>query len=83
SSQALMQDLGGESVFLQCDREEYFSLDEVGTHMLATLNASKTVRQAYETLLAEYDVSPERLEYDLFELITKLFTHGLVEIHSP
>ena len=67
-----MQDLNGESVFLNCDREEYFSLDEVGTRMLMVLQQSQTIESAYEVLIEEYDVEPEKLRQDLLTLVEEM-----------
>ena len=76
----LMQDLNGEAVFLNCDREEYFSLDEVGTRILMVLQQSHSIESAYEALIEEYDVDPEKLRQDLLALVRELEEHGLVKI---
>jgi hypothetical protein len=76
----LMQDLGGEAVFLHCEQEEYFSLDQVGTRMLAVLQDASSIQAAYEMLLEEYDVEPERLKQELLEFVEKLVEDGLVEV---
>jgi hypothetical protein len=47
--------------------------------MWQVLTDSASVHGAYETLLAEYDVEPEKLEHDLEALINQLVEHGLVE----
>ncbi|NJL81869.1 MAG: PqqD family protein [Chloroflexaceae bacterium] len=80
SSQVLMQDLGGESVFLNCASEEYFGLDAIGTRMLAVLQASNSIAAAAQLLLDEYDVEADRLEQDLLAFVQSLLAHGLVEI---
>ena len=80
SQEVLMQDLGGETVFLNCDREEYFSLDEVGTRMLNVLEESPSVEAACQVLVAEYEVEPEQLQQDLLALIQQLEEHGLVKV---
>ena len=79
----LMQDLDGEAVFLNCDREEYFSLDEVGTRMLMVLQQSRSIESAYEVLIEEYEVDPEKLRQDLLALVQEMEEYGLVEITSP
>ena len=76
----LVQELEGESVLLNLKSECYFGLDEVGTRMWAVLSNSASIQQAYEALLAEYDVEPDVLRRDLLNLIDKLIEHGLVEI---
>jgi hypothetical protein len=74
----LVQDLGGEAVLLNLAGGRYFGLDEVGTRMWQVLTSSESVQAAYESLLSEYEVPPERLQQDLKELLDKLVAHGLV-----
>lgn len=76
----LMRELDGECVILNLESECYFGLDEVGTRMWMVLTASKSVQAAYEKLLDEYEVEPQRLQHDFRQLIEKLIGHGLVEI---
>lgn len=78
----MIRDLAGESVLLNLNSETYFSLDEVGTRMWHALQQSGTVRQAYETLVSEYDVAPDTLRDDLFKLIKELTEHGLLALHD-
>ncbi len=78
----LVRDLDGESVVLNLQTEKYYGLDDVGTRMWAVLTTSPTVQAAYETLLHEYDVEPERLREDLRRLIGDLVEHGLLVVHE-
>ena len=82
SSDTLINILGGESVLLGLRSQKYFGLDEVGTRMWNVLTSSPSVESAYETLLEEYDVEPETLRQDLYDLIGKLAEQGLVEVQS-
>ena len=77
----LVSALAGESVLLNLKSEKYFGLDEVGTRMWGALTSSNTIQEAYETLLAEYDVEAELLRKDLTDLIEKLVEQGLIEVH--
>jgi hypothetical protein len=76
----VMQDVEGESVLLNLDSECYFGLDEVGTRMWAVLTAAASIQEAYEALLAEYDVAPEVLREDMEELIGQLVENSLLEL---
>src|SRR5437879_8336755 len=76
----LVQELEGESVLLNLKSERYFGLDDVGTRMWAVLSKAESIQSAYDTLLAEYEVEPDRLRTDLLTLIDKLVEHGLVEV---
>jgi len=82
SSDTLINILGGESVLLGLRSQKYFGLDEVGTRMWNVLTCSSSVESAYQTLLEEYDVEPETLRQDLYDLIGKLAEQGLVEVQS-
>jgi hypothetical protein len=76
----LVQELQGDTVFLNLDTESYLGLDHVGTSMWNALVNSPSVQDAYERLLEEYEVEPERLRGDLSKLIEDLVTHGLVTL---
>jgi hypothetical protein len=82
-SGVLLQELDGESVFLNLNNGQYFGLDEVGTHMWKALTTAPSVQAAYDGLLQEYEVDADQLRRDLDDLLEKLVTHGLVEMaHS-
>ncbi len=78
----LMRELDGESVILNLASEHYYGLDEVGTRMWQLLATPKTIEDAYEILLTEYDVEPDRLLHDMQELIEQLVEHGLLQIEG-
>lgn len=75
----LLQQVGGESVLLNVEKERYFGLDPVGTRMWEVLTKASTVEEAYNELLSAYDVEPQRLRQDLEALIDKLVANGLLE----
>ena len=77
----LVSALAGESVLLNLKSEKYFGLDEVGTRMWSAITSSSSIQDAYETLMAEYDVEGELLRKDLSDLIEKLVEHELIEVH--
>lgn len=76
----LIQELQGETVFLNLDSESYLGLDEVGTSMWNAIVTSPSLQVAYERLLEEYEVEPERLRDDLCNLVEDLVKHGLVTL---
>ncbi len=78
----LINVIEGESVLLNLKSEIYFGLDQIGTRMWTLLTTSDTIRAAYESLLAEYDVGADNLSEDLRDLIEKLIANGLVTIAS-
>lgn len=78
----LVNEVAGEAVILDLNSERYFGLDEVGTRMWSVLTTAPTVQAAYDTLLEEYEVEPERLKQDIDELLGKLADQGLVETRN-
>jgi hypothetical protein len=75
----LVRQLGNESVLLNLDSEAYFGLDEVGTRMWAALEQTGSTQGAFELLLEEFEVEPERLRSDLAAFLERLVEAGLVE----
>lgn len=75
----LVQELAGEAVLLHVTRGHYFGLNEVGRAVWKELMTGAPVRQAYEHVLAEFDVAPERLQEDLTSLVHDLLSQGLLE----
>lgn len=78
----LFQDLEDGAVLLNINTEQYYGLDEVGTFMWNTLNETKSVEEAYQKLLEEYEVDAEKLNQDLQNLITELAEHKLLSVIS-
>ena len=76
----LISDLEGESVILNLKSERYYGLDNVGTRFLTLLSTSESIEQAFEALLAEFDVEADTLRLDLTNLLVDLREQGLVEI---
>jgi hypothetical protein len=71
----------GEDAFLLNTRSnKYFALQEVGTRLWALLKDGEGLKDAYQSLLAEYEVEPAQLEYDILELVEHLLENKLVEI---
>jgi hypothetical protein len=76
----LISGLQNESVILNLKSERYFGLDDISTRFFSLLNSSESVQQAYEALLAEFEVDPEILRRDLVEFLNVLDEKGLVEV---
>jgi hypothetical protein len=76
----LVNIIDGEAVLLNLESERYFGLDEVGTRIWQALGETGTIEAGYQSVLAEYDVEPERLRHDFGDLVARLEEHGLVRI---
>ena len=75
----MVRQVGDEAVLLDLKTERYLGLDDVSNRVWQVLTAGGTVQAAYDTLLVEFDVDPERLRTDLEEFVQQLVQFGLVE----
>ena len=78
----LVRRLEGESVLLNLNNECYYGLDQVGTRMWQVLTTSTSIESAFNLLLEEYEVEPEKLRGDLQTLLNDLAEHGLIQIQD-
>lgn len=69
-----------DAILLNTHTSQYFALEEVGARLWELVSANQGLREAYQTLLEEYDVTPAKLETDLLELLDHLKEHGLVDV---
>jgi len=76
----LFQEVGGETVLLDLESEQYFGLDAVGTRIWALLGEGACIGAVVDTLLQEYEVERATLESDVEELIVRLSEAGLVHL---
>ena len=79
----LFHELSGEAVLLNLASGKYYGLDEVGTRIWLLLSEHKSLENAYQLLLKEYDVEEDRLRTDLFNLVEDLARNGLIEVEPP
>lgn len=75
-------DLAGEAAILHLGSGVYYTLDRVGARVWSLIQQPERVDTLRDTLLAEYDVTPERLEADLFDLLGKLAAEQLIEVRD-
>ena len=64
--------------FSDLKTELYLGLDAVSARTWQVLTSGGSLQQAYDTLLAEFEVQPERLRADLEEFVQELMRLGLV-----
>lgn len=82
-SAVLFQELDGESVLLHVQRGSYYGLNSTGHAMWQALISSDSIQEAYDQLLATFDVTPEQLKEELTTLIDDLVSHELLEEVHP
>lgn len=67
-----------ETVILQSDTQTYYSLNPIASRIWEMLQEPREIAEIRDTILQEYDVSPNRCEADLLELLESLSEEDLV-----
>ena len=79
STDVIVRSVGDEAVLLDLKTERYIGLDAVSARIWQVLMGGGSLQSAFETLLSEFEVEPERLRADLEEFVQELIQLGLVE----
>ena len=83
SSDVMVRKVGEESVLLDLKTERYLGLDNVSARFWDLLTSGGSIQSAYDTLVEEFEVEPERLRNDLHDFVQELIQFGLVEQIHP
>ncbi len=83
SPDVMIRKVGEECVLLDLKTERYLGLDEVSARFWDLLTNGGSIRSAYETLLMEFEVTPERLRSDLDDFVQELIQLGLIVQSQP
>lgn len=78
ASSVAVRKVGDETVIVDLDDEQYYSLNETGTVVWAALSSGGTTADAAEELTEQFDVSPEQAACDAEELVELLVESGLL-----
>ena len=75
-------DLGEELAILNLKAGVYYGLDAVGARIWSLIQEPRKVDEIRDVLLEEYEVEPERCERDLFALLQRLASEGLIQVED-
>ena len=82
AKEQLWCDLAGEAAILNLKNGVYYGLDPVGARIRNLVQTPRTVNEAREALMNEYDVDPDRCEQDLLALLHKPAAEGLIVVKN-
>lgn len=74
----IAQTIAEEMVILDLEAGTYFGLDPIGARIWELVADGASFDAVIDQMMAEYDVSRERLEQDIDALMTKLLENRLV-----
>jgi len=78
TNDAVVRQVGGETVVLDIASGTYFGLDPVGARVWQLIEDDEcTLAETCDRIGAEYDVAREQLERDILALAAQLVEHGL------
>jgi hypothetical protein len=77
------QQLDGEAVLLDLERETYFSLNRVGARIWALIGEGLALGAVIERLVDEFDAAEEVIAADAMALAGELLAAGLIEAAPP
>lgn len=70
--------LDDETVLLNLQSEEYYSLDDVGSRIWELIDGTRTTAQIVDAIAAEYGADPALVATDVADLLDELSREGLV-----
>ena len=76
------RDLGGETVILNLETGIYFDLDGVATDIWQALQDTGSLNDAYQKVLAMYEVDAAVLTVDFLRLVNQMAAKGLLQAQS-
>ncbi|MBI5352502.1 MAG: PqqD family protein [Chloroflexi bacterium] len=81
--ETLFNEVGEETILVNLTNGNYFTLDEVGTHMWQLMSQHNQLMAVHQSLLEEYSVDSNQLEQDLLVFVDKLAASKLLQIVEP
>ena len=81
--EVVFKELRGEAVLLDLASGIYFGLDETSTRLWQLLTTHGSLRRAFDGMLEEYEVEPDRLQTDLLAFVAELTRRRLVSVNTP
>lgn len=79
----LLQAVAGETVILDPDSGEYYTLDDVGSRMITLYRDCGSLEDAVAALVEEYEADAATVRQDLEALLQEMEAQGLAELVKP
>ena len=79
-AQVMVRPVGDEIVILDLANGSYFGLNPVGVRIWQLLTDGQTLAQVCDSMLGEFEVSPEDIERDVLTLVQTLVDKSLVTV---
>ncbi|MBI1296279.1 PqqD family peptide modification chaperone [bacterium] len=80
SSDILAEQLDDETVFLHLANERYYTLDDVGTRMLAVLIETQDMTASIHQVAGEYGIGPKQVAEDFTYIVNELIAAKILVV---
>jgi hypothetical protein len=80
SKEQVYCELGDEAAILGLKNSVYYGLNPVGARIWGLLQRPRSVGEIRDAIVTEYEVTTERFESDLMDLLQQMLREGLVEL---
>ena len=80
SSDILAERLDDETVFLHLANERYYTLDDVGTRMLAVLMETQDMVASVHQVAHEYGIDPKQVAEDFTHIVNELIAAKILVV---
>lgn len=75
-----LQKVDDETILLDINTNEYFSINEIGTFIWETLEEKKDLNSVKEEIISNYEVDEKQVENDILNFIQEVANKGLITI---
>jgi len=75
-----IQEVDDETILLDSETQEYFSLNEIGTLFYYFLQEYETLQKVLDELKKSFDVDEAQLKEDLFDFVKALEEQNLLKV---
>jgi len=75
-----LQKVDDETILLDSNTNEYFSINEIGTFIWETLEEKKDLNKVKEEIISNYEVDEKQVENDILNFIQEVANKGLITI---
>ena len=80
SKNVFAQEIDEETIILDSETQEYFSINEIGKVIWSLIEEKKNLEEIKAEMLDMYEVPEEQLEKDLLNFLQALEQKGLIKV---
>ena len=80
SKNVFAQEIDEETIILDSETQEYFSINEIGKVIWSLIEEKKNLEEIKAEMLDMYEVPQEQIEKDLLNFIQALQQKGLIKV---